>query len=70
MELSKDVNEVSIYEYDETEVPIFHPTKFLANWKKEFKARFIREETKNGRIVQIIDLIPLRIIVTIKSESI
>ncbi|HHT52667.1 MAG: outer membrane lipoprotein carrier protein LolA [Bacteroidales bacterium] len=56
----KDVNEVSIYEYDETEVPIFHPTKFLANWKKEFKARFIREETKNGRIVQIIDLIPLK----------
>ncbi|HNY62086.1 MAG TPA: outer membrane lipoprotein carrier protein LolA [Bacteroidales bacterium] len=56
----KNGNEVNIYEYDEADIPIFHPTKFLAHWKKEFKARFIREETKNGRILQIIDLIPLK----------
>lgn len=54
----KEGNEVVIYEFDETEAPIFHPTKFISNWKNEFNGKFIREEMKNNKTIQIIDLMP------------
>lgn len=54
----KEGNEVSLYEFDENEKPIFHPTKFISNWKTEFTAKFIREEFKNNKTIQIIDLTP------------
>ncbi len=56
----KEGNEVTLYEYDESEAPIFHPTKFISNWKKEFKAKFIREENTNNKMIQIIDLVPIK----------
>ncbi len=54
----KEGNEVVIYEFDESEAPIFHPTKFISNWKNEFNGKFIREEIKNNKTLQIIDLTP------------
>lgn len=54
----KEGNEVVLYEFEESEAPIFHPTKFISNWKSEFTAKFIREEFKNNRSIQIIDLTP------------
>ncbi|PKP19577.1 MAG: hypothetical protein CVU04_05645 [Bacteroidetes bacterium HGW-Bacteroidetes-20] len=54
----KEGNEVVIYEFDESEAPIFHPTKFISNWKNEFNGKFIREEVKNNKTLQIIDLTP------------
>lgn len=56
----KEGNEANIYEYDESEAPIFHPTKFIANWKKEFNAKFIRDEFSNNINTQIIDLVPIK----------
>jgi outer membrane lipoprotein-sorting protein len=56
----KEGNEVTIYEYDEAEAPIFHPTKFITNWKKEFNAKFIREEVSENKTLQIIDLTPIK----------
>ena len=54
----KEGNEANLYDFDESEAPIFHPTKFIANWKKEFNIKFIREEFSNNVSTQIIDLIP------------
>jgi outer membrane lipoprotein-sorting protein len=56
----KEGNEANLYEFDETEAPIFHPTKFIANWKNEFKVKFIREEFTNNISTQILDLIPIK----------
>ena len=54
----KEGNEANLYEFDEAEAPIFHPTKFISNWKNEFQIKFIREEFTNNISTQIIDLIP------------
>jgi len=34
------------------------PTALLANFKTDFRSKFIRQETLNGRAINIIDLIP------------
>lgn len=56
----KDVNEVSIYEYIEEEDNLLNPAKILSDWDKEYRAKFIREENDNNKVVQIIDLMPLK----------
>jgi len=56
----KSTNEVSIFEYDETDNNIMNPAKLLANWNKEYKAKFIREEVVDGNYLQIIDLTPIK----------
>lgn len=55
----KDVNEVSVFEYIEEEDNLLNPAKILSDWDKEYRAKFIREETENNKVVQIIDLMPL-----------
>ena len=54
----KDVNEVSIYEYIEEEDNLLNPAKILSDWDKEYRAKFIREDTEKNRVTQIIDLMP------------
>lgn len=54
----KDVNEVSIFEYIEEEDNLLNPAKILSGWDKEYRAKFIREDTEKNRMVQIIDLMP------------
>lgn len=56
----KDVNEVSIFEYIEEEDNLLNPAKILSDWDKEYRAKFIREDTENSKLVQIIDLMPIQ----------
>jgi outer membrane lipoprotein-sorting protein len=37
-----------------------NPVSILTNWKKEYTAKFIREEDENNRTLQIIDLKPIK----------
>ena len=54
----KSTNEVSIYDYEESDDDALNPAKMLATWSKEFTAKFIREDKEKNRAVQIIDLTP------------
>ncbi len=54
----KSTNEVSIYDYEESDDDALNPAKMLATWSKEFTAKFIREDNEKNRTVQIIDLTP------------
>jgi len=57
----KESNEISIFEYDASdETNMMNPISILKNWKKEYTAKFIREEVENNRTLQIIDLKPLK----------
>jgi len=56
----KDIKEVSIYEYIEEEDNLLNPAKILSDWNKEYRAKFIRDDSENGKMVQIIDLMPLK----------
>lgn len=56
----KDIKEVSIYEYIEEEDNLLNPAKILSDWNKEYRAKFIRDDSENGKVVQIIDLMPLK----------
>ena len=56
----KVTNEVSVYDYDESDDDMLNPAKLLANWQKEYKPKFIREENNNGKFVNIIDLTPIK----------
>lgn len=56
----KDVKEVSIYEYIEEEDNLLNPAKILDGWDKEYRAKFIREDEEQNKVVQIIDLMPLK----------
>lgn len=54
----KSTNEVSIYDYEESDDDALNPAKMLATWSKEFNAKFIREDNEKNKTVQIIDLTP------------
>ncbi len=56
----KDVKEVSIFEYIEEEDNLLNPAKILSEWDKEYRAKFIREDSERNVMVQIIDLMPLK----------
>jgi outer membrane lipoprotein-sorting protein len=53
-------NEVSIFEYDENEEQWLNPAKMLANWNKLYRAKLIREEFANNKILLIIALTPIK----------
>ena len=55
----KASNEISIYEYDETDDSFLNPAKMLANWKTEYRAQFIREEVLNDKTLVLIDMTPI-----------
>lgn len=54
----KASNEVSIYDYEESDDDALNPAKLVANWQKDYNAKFIRDEVENNKAVQIIDLTP------------
>lgn len=57
----KEDGEVSVFEYDPADQDnLLNPSKLLAGWTKIYSAKFIREETQNGKTIQIIDLKPLK----------
>ncbi|MCQ2286727.1 MAG: outer membrane lipoprotein carrier protein LolA [Bacteroidales bacterium] len=57
----KESEEVSIFEFDPTDKDnILNPSNLLSGWSKIYSAKFIREETQNNKILQVIDLKPLK----------
>ena len=57
----KESEEVSIFEVDPDDPDnILNPAKLLKGWSKIYSAKFIREETQQNKVLQIIDLKPLK----------
>ena len=56
----KDANEVQINNVDLNDDESMNPAKLLTSYDKSFTPKFIKEETRSGKIVQIIDLTPLK----------
>lgn len=54
----KSTNEVSVYDYEESDEDALNPAKMLATWSKDYSAKFIREDSEKNKAVQIIDLTP------------
>lgn len=54
-------NEVSIFDYDPMdEDNMLNPAKILKNWSKIYSAKLIREELQKNKMIQIVDLKPLK----------
>jgi len=56
----KEVDEISIFEYEEDSELFLNPIKLLNNWKKKFRAKFIREEIEKGKKIVLIDITPIK----------
>ena len=56
----KETNEISIFEYEENSDLFLNPTKLLSNWKKKFRAKFIREEVEKEKKIILIDITPIQ----------
>lgn len=54
----KASNEVSVYDYEESDDDALNPAKMVATWQKNYSAKFIREDVEKNKSVQIIDLTP------------
>ncbi|MBO4581591.1 MAG: outer membrane lipoprotein carrier protein LolA [Bacteroidales bacterium] len=50
--------EVSISAYDSTDVEQLNPLQVVKDYQKHYRSTFIREESRRGVLVQIIDLTP------------
>lgn len=55
----KDANEVQINTVSPTDESL-NPSKLLTGYDKSFTPKFIKEEVRNGKTIQIIDLTPLK----------
>jgi outer membrane lipoprotein-sorting protein len=55
----KDAEEVQISEPN-TDDDALNPANLFSIWEKGFRYKFIREEEQSGKIVQIIDLTPIK----------
>ncbi|MDL2313033.1 outer membrane lipoprotein carrier protein LolA [Bacteroidales bacterium OttesenSCG-928-B11] len=56
----KDVNEISVFQNDEEDETLINPIQLLDNWKKNYTAKFIREETVNNKKITIVDVTPIK----------
>jgi len=54
----KNTNEASLFEADEDDFAIYHPSKLLLNWNDEYEAKVIREEELQKKQVILVDLSP------------
>lgn len=54
----KSTNEVSVYNYEESDDDLINPAALLKNWQKDYTAKFIREEVDRGKTIQLIDMTP------------
>jgi len=57
----KQTNEVSIFQYDESDEALLNPASMLKNWENDYTAKLIREEINNGKTLTIIDLTPKKV---------
>lgn len=56
----KDNNEVQINTVDPNDDQSLNPAKLLTGYSKSFTPKFIKEETRGSKILQVIDLTPLK----------
>jgi outer membrane lipoprotein carrier protein len=56
----KDNNEVTINNVDPNDDQSMNPSKLLTSYDKSFTPKFIKEEVRNGKTLQILDLTPLK----------
>jgi outer membrane lipoprotein-sorting protein len=56
----KDNNEVQISTVDPNDDQSLNPSKLLTAYNKSFTPKFIKEEIRNGKTIQILDLTPLK----------
>ena len=56
----KEINEISIFDYEEDSDFFLNPAKFLNNWKNTFRSKFIREEVEKGKNMILIDIMPIK----------
>lgn len=56
----KDNNEVQINTVDPNDDQSLNPSKLLTSYDKSFTPKFIKEEVRNGKTLQILDLTPLK----------
>lgn len=54
----KESNEVQWQTYDSQSEDMLNLSKFIVDYAKHFRPRFIKEETKNGIVYRVIDLLP------------
>jgi outer membrane lipoprotein-sorting protein len=54
----KNTNEASLFDADEDDFSIYHPSKLLNNWNNEYEAKVIREEEQQKKQVILVDLSP------------
>jgi len=51
-------NEATIYDAEDDEFMMFHPTQILNNWSKDYTAKFVKEEKLQQKTLILIDLTP------------
>jgi outer membrane lipoprotein carrier protein len=56
----KDANEVQINNIDPNDDQSMNPAKLLTSYDKSFTPKFIKEEARAGKTLQILDLTPLK----------
>ncbi|MCK9613581.1 MAG: outer membrane lipoprotein carrier protein LolA [Bacteroidales bacterium] len=56
----KDVKEVHINNLEENTETILNPMKMVTEYNKNFTPKFIKEEARGSKIIQIIDLTPMK----------
>jgi len=54
----KSTNEALLFEAEEDDFSMFHPTKMLNDWEAAYTAKFIREEAFQKKQVNVVDLTP------------
>lgn len=54
----KEINEVQWQTYDAQSEDVLNLRKFIVDYAKHFRPRFIKEEIKTGIVYQVIDLLP------------
>jgi outer membrane lipoprotein-sorting protein len=54
----KNTNEALLFETEDDDFLMFHPTKILNNWNEEYAAKFIKEEELQNKQVFVVDLTP------------
>jgi len=51
-------NEATLFDAEDDEFMMFHPTQILNNWSKDYTAKFVKEEKLQQKTVILIDLTP------------
>lgn len=57
----KEVDEISVFEYEEEDDNLMNPAQLLAGWKKNYRAKMIREEFESGKALVLIDITPVKL---------